>query len=126
MRFHYQDIRGSECMRRRYIQRNGKLVEVMPQSRKSHEIMPDIKPYKSMVTGEMITSRSRHRQHLKDHGCIEVGNDTAPILNQYEKIPDKLSASRKEIIRQQIMDMPYKEFKAMLRRDVQRVRDNGG
>ena len=38
-------------------------------------IMPDIKPYKSMVTGEMITSRSRHREHLRQHGVIEVGNE---------------------------------------------------
>jgi hypothetical protein len=42
-------------------------------------VMPDIKPYKSMVTGEMIGSRSHHRAHLKQHGCIEVGNeDTIP------------------------------------------------
>lgn len=38
-------------------------------------VMNDIAPYKSMVTGEIINSRSRHREHLKDHGCIEVGNE---------------------------------------------------
>lgn len=38
-------------------------------------VMPDIQPYRSMVTGEIINSRSRHREHLKDHGCVEVGND---------------------------------------------------
>ena len=38
-------------------------------------VMEDIKPYKSMVTGEMISSRSRHRAHLKEHNCIEVGNE---------------------------------------------------
>ena len=113
-------------MRQKFIQKNGRLVKVMPKSRKAHEVMRDIKPYKSMITGEIISSRSKHRQHLKDHGCIEVGNETAPILNQYKNIPDKLAASRKEIIRRQIMDMPYKEFKAMLRRDVQRARENGG
>lgn len=36
----------------------------------------DIQPYLSMVTGEEITSRSRHREHLRDHNCIEVGNET--------------------------------------------------
>lgn len=35
----------------------------------------DIKPYKSMMTGEWITSRSQHRAHLKQHGVIEVGNE---------------------------------------------------
>lgn len=38
-------------------------------------VMDDIQPYQSMVTGEMITSRSRHREHLRDHGMIEVGNE---------------------------------------------------
>lgn len=35
----------------------------------------DIAPYRSMATGEMITSRSQHRSHLKQHGLIEVGNE---------------------------------------------------
>lgn len=38
-------------------------------------IMGDIQPYKSMIDGSMIQSRSTHRQHLKQHGCIEVGNE---------------------------------------------------
>lgn len=38
-------------------------------------VMDDIKPYKSMITGEMITSRSQHRTHLRQHNCIEVGNE---------------------------------------------------
>jgi hypothetical protein len=37
--------------------------------------MGDIQPYRSMVTGEMIQSRSVHRDHLKAHGKIEVGNE---------------------------------------------------
>lgn len=44
--------------------------------------MPDIKPYKSMVTGEMITSRSKHREHLKRHDLIEVGNEIKAHMNQ--------------------------------------------
>ena len=38
-------------------------------------VVADIQPYKSMITGEMITSRSQHRSHLKKHGMIEVGNE---------------------------------------------------
>lgn len=38
-------------------------------------VMPDIQPYTSMIDGSQITSRSRHREHLRDHGCIEVGNE---------------------------------------------------
>jgi hypothetical protein len=35
----------------------------------------DIQPYVSMIDGSHINSRSRHREHLKTHGCIEVGNE---------------------------------------------------
>jgi hypothetical protein len=38
-------------------------------------IQADIAGYKSMVTGEWIGSRSTHRQHLKEHRLIEVGNE---------------------------------------------------
>ena len=38
----------------------------------------DIQPYQSMVTGEMIGSRSQHRAHLKQHGVVEVGNEKLP------------------------------------------------
>ena len=31
--------------------------------------------YKSMLTGEMVTSGRRHRQLLREHNCIEVGNE---------------------------------------------------
>jgi hypothetical protein len=41
-------------------------------------IQPDIKPYQSMITGELITSRSHHREHLRSHGCVEVGNEKLP------------------------------------------------
>lgn len=36
----------------------------------------DIKPYRSMIDGSIIGSRSKHREHLRAHGCIEVGNET--------------------------------------------------
>lgn len=42
-------------------------------------IMGDIEPYRSMLDGSIITSRSKHRQHLKDHGCVEVGNDSSAL-----------------------------------------------
>ena len=68
-------------MTRRFIQRDGKLYEVgkdyIPEPRSSHHVMGDIKPYKSMIDGSLITSRSHHREHLRQHGCIEVGNDSS-------------------------------------------------
>ena len=38
-------------------------------------VMPDIKEYRSLVTGEMVTSRSHHREYLKRNDLIEVGNE---------------------------------------------------
>ncbi len=69
-------------MRKRYIQlKNGNLVEVnddyTPEPRSDIHIIGDIKPYISMIDGREITSRSRHREHLRDHGCVEVGNDSS-------------------------------------------------
>lgn len=42
-----------------------------------YTVIKDIEPYQSMIDGSLITSRSKHRQHLKDHGCVEVGNDSS-------------------------------------------------
>lgn len=68
--------------RRRFIQQpDGELVEVdrdyRPEPRAEYHVMGDITPYKSMIDGSMISSRSRHREHLKQHGCVEVGNDSS-------------------------------------------------
>lgn len=38
-------------------------------------IIPDIAPYRSVATGEVIGGRRQHREHLKRHGLIEVGNE---------------------------------------------------
>lgn len=65
--------------RHRYVFRNDKLVELdlnapLPPRRAPY-IMSDIKEYRSTITREPITSRSQHREHLRMHGCVEVGND---------------------------------------------------
>lgn len=39
-------------------------------------VADDIKPYRSMVDGRVISSRSAHRDHLKAHRLVEVGNET--------------------------------------------------
>ncbi len=52
-------------------------------------VITDIKPYRSMQTGEMITSRSQHREHLKRHGLLEIGNEIAAHLKPKPRIIDK-------------------------------------
>ena len=67
-------------MRRRFVQIAGELVEVgpdyVPEPRTAF-VMPDIQPYRSQIDGSTIASRSHHREHLRAHGCIEVGNDSS-------------------------------------------------
>ena len=40
------------------------------------QVISDIDPYISQIDGSLITSRSKHRDHLKAHGCVEVGNES--------------------------------------------------
>jgi hypothetical protein len=71
-------------MRRRYLQDpvTLELIEVDEaylvrlRGQDAPQIMGDIRPYQSMIDGTMISSRSHHRAHLRQHGCIEVGNET--------------------------------------------------
>ena len=108
--------------RRRFVQIDGELyergTEPTPQG---HIIMPDIQPYRSMIDGSMITSRSHHRAHLSQHRCVEVGNDlpTTP-----RGIPDAAPQQRKEIIQAQVDSMSHDEFKRAVKRDVEFVKWN--
>lgn len=44
-------------------------------------VMPDIAGYKSMQTGEWIAGRRQHREHLKQHRLIEIGNEVKAHLD---------------------------------------------
>jgi hypothetical protein len=55
------------------------------ETRDSHHVIGDIEPYQSMIDGSWITSRSQHRKHLREHGCIEVGNER---MDPKRKEPD--------------------------------------
>lgn len=69
-------------MRQRYIQ-DPQTLELVPaeefyssrQEARAPMVMPDIQPYQSMVTGEMIGGRRQHREHLRAHNVVEVGNE---------------------------------------------------
>lgn len=58
---------------------------------------PDIQPYQSMIDGSWITSRSHHRTHLRDHGCIEIGNEKQEPPKSVE-ISKKSQEQRKRMI----------------------------
>lgn len=46
-----------------------------PSQQKGAYVVPDIQGYQSMATGEWISSRTSHRDHLKRHSLIEIGNE---------------------------------------------------
>jgi len=95
-----------------YILRDGKLIEKPGNKpRRGLEIVSDIQPYKSMIDGSRIGSRSTHRTHLRDHNCIEVGN---------EKMETKLalpsSEGRRKVLREQLSNMTDRQANDILAR----------
>ena len=73
-------------MKRSFVQIDGVLYEkgTEPRDPVAPLIMPDIPEYTSMIDGTRITSRSRHREHLREHGMYEVGNDSSVKNPQYK------------------------------------------
>lgn len=62
----------------------------------SYTVIPDIQPYHSMIDGSLIGSRSTHRAHLREHGCVEVGNErprpSAPDWSATRGLKEELRA----------------------------------
>lgn len=91
-------------MRKRYVQIDGELVEVakdfvqVREAAASHNVIADIAPYQSMQTGEMIGGRRQHREHLRQHGLVEIGNEHDK-LKQFKVKP---SVNWNEAIREQM------------------------
>lgn len=113
-------------MRRRWVYRDGIAYEIGEQvsERTGPDVMPDIAAYRSMIDGRMITSRSQHREHLRDHGCFEIGNETAQALRQYQNIPDVAPQQRHDLIAAQVNAMRDSELKRAIKRDVDRIKWN--
>lgn len=86
------------------------------------QIVPDIDPYRSMLDGSMIDGRAQHRQHLKRHDAVEIGNDS--ILHRPPTIPDTAPQQRRELLRAQFDAIDNKQFKQFLKRDIDRVKWN--
>jgi hypothetical protein len=63
----------------RFIWRNGHWVEYDRFASRPKPIAPmimrDVEPYRSVITREVIGGRRQHREHLRAHEVIEVGNE---------------------------------------------------
>jgi hypothetical protein len=82
--------------------------ELDKHTKQGHQIMLDIQPYKSMVDGSMITSRSKHREHLRQHNCIEVGNETM------QNTPPPVQTNRREMLHRRLGDMSDRQANQIL------------
>lgn len=109
-------------MKRTYVYVDGEFVERKKDSKgRYHYVMPDIAPYKSMIDGRMITSRSQHRRHLKANNCIEIGNED-PL--KHGPKPEK--NTRTDVLRHQLANMTHKQANqilAKLRDDIRFTHD---
>lgn len=100
-------------MRTRYVWRKGKLVQIEmahPGAEPRVQLVSDISGYRSMADGSWISSRSQHREHLKRHNCIEIGNEMpaprTPELPSREK--------RIKVLREQLWNMSDREANKIL------------
>ena len=75
--------------------------DLPPRQRKGGglQVIRDIEPYKSMETGEIIGGRKQHRDHLRAHGLIEVGNERiTPKERKFEPVKTDLERAIRPFI----------------------------
>ena len=70
--------------------------------REAPMVQSDIGGYISQIDGSWIDSRSKHRNHLKQHRMIELGNDV-PMKHKEIQLSHKSNEARKR----QIAEMAY-------------------
>jgi hypothetical protein len=73
--------------RKSWIQINGKLIpkdEYYGNNSRADlpHILPDIEPFKSPITGEVIRGRGHLRQHMKEHGVTNIGDYSADYFQK--------------------------------------------
>lgn len=61
-------------------------------------LMRDIGEYTSVLDGSRISSRSQHRDHMRQHGVVEVGNEKFPART--ESMPVNVGKDIKKTIEQ--------------------------
>jgi hypothetical protein len=74
------------------------------------QVVRDIEPYKSMVTGEMITGRRQHRDHLRAYNCEEIGNEKMESRPVAPKGP-----SRQESLHRMLADVGDRDIKRIIK-----------
>lgn len=100
-------------MKRTYVYIDGEFVEKKRDEKgRYHYLLPEFKPYKSMIDGRMVTSREQHRRHLKANNCIEIGNEN-PLKHGPKGKPKN---NRLEVLRHQVANMTHADANRILAR----------
>jgi hypothetical protein len=81
------------------------LDKVAMKTREAPTVVSDIEGYVSQVDGSWIKSKSMHRDHLKQHRMIELGND---VPTQHK--PIEISRKSNETRKRQIAEMAYSKL----------------
>ena len=69
-------------------------------------VMRDIEGYVSPIDGKFVSSRSEHREHMKRHGVMELGNEK-PKLGKFEP------------------SIPRESIRAELKNNLERMKSHG-
>ena len=101
----FGDFKSQGAGKKTYKIINGELtlVEQSKPVNSSAYVMNDISAYKSPLDGSIISSRSAHKLHKREHGVIEVGNEKLdrPCIKDYqpENIREDLKRTIEELRR---------------------------
>ncbi len=87
-----------------YVLRDGKLVDkalAAPLTVDSHVsvISDSMEPTRHMADGKYYTSKAKFRQTTRAYGCVEIGNDVAPLLKPRQPVPLSRDQRRHDIRR---------------------------
>ena len=69
-------------------------------------VTSDIGGYISQIDGSWIGSRSKHRDHLKRHGMVELGND---VINSQKTV--EISRKSQEERKRTIAEVSYEKLR---------------
>ena len=79
------------------------------------QVVRDTPAYRSMIDGSVIDGRKRHRDHLRAHNCIEVGNDTSHLKPRTQQ---KVDPSRKESLHRMLSDVSEKQLQSAIKTEI--------
>lgn len=101
---------------------DGELVWVRPgygeeRATEGPQVIRDIEPYRSMIDGSVIDGRKRHRDHLKAHGCIEIGNE---MPKPRKATP--ISPNRKESLHRMLADVGDRDLQRIIQTEIRNRR----